>query len=232
MKVFPLINLYPISDRAVSSQEIQEYEFAKKMNMPVGPLRTQQTVNSPYEFVVHTLQNYGHSGVVNEFNRQLDKSTQVRMGKAAMPYLYAVPALHKYRDKPRICDLEAANIEITQHGSFMHPGQILFHGGQWPIHNNQIVTDKPFSTSFCPQIAAWHAYNALLPNPNPNPVILILRVSEHCNKKAYVFKNGGAGMANEREVLFEKGAVISNTQPVTQIQTASGLVSIIEASLQ
>lgn len=230
MTHLPLIDLYPISDSPPDERERLYHEAALKNNWPTRPLGVQQTVRNARDFVLHTLGHYVGSGVVNEFRRQLHVHPQLRQAKAAMPYLKDSAPLKEYQRASGKFTADTLNTEVRHFGRFIAPGQVLFHGGSCrPSEVATFVTNKPLSTSLCPQIAAWHAYNDLLPAPNPAPAIWILS-APYGNRKAVVYRKGGAGMEHEQEVLIEAGSTISPTR-CFNVRTASANVLVIEASL-
>ncbi|NBF13250.1 hypothetical protein [Pseudomonas sp. Fl4BN1] len=230
MNHLPLIDLYPISDRPLDQREVLLHEAAFKNKWPTVPLREQQTVTNARDFVLHTLKYFGGSGVVNEFRRQLKEHASLRQAKSAMPYLKdSVPLKRYQRGSSTVC-LATLNDEVRRLGKPLAAGQVLFHGGSChPREVASFTTSKPLSTSFCPQIAAWHAYHDLNPAPNPIPAIWILN-APYGNRKAVIYRKGAPGMENEQEVLIESGSTIT-PRCMFNVHTASANVLVIEATL-
>ncbi|QIH09766.1 MULTISPECIES: hypothetical protein [unclassified Pseudomonas] len=230
MNHLPLIDLYPISDDPPSPREVSLYQAALQNGWPTRPLREQQTVSDARELVIHTLHNYSLSGIISELRRQLNAHPHLRQAKSEMPYLKDSEPLRQYQKGLDKFPLATLNDEVRRHGKLLAPRQVLFHGGSCgPADVRSFVTNRPLSTSLCPQIAAWHAYNDQLPNTNPTPAIWILN-APYGNKKAVIYRKGGAGMENEQEVLIESGATISPWRQFN-VRTSSANVLVIEAIL-
>lgn len=88
-------------------------------------------------------------------------------------------------------------------------GQYLFHGGFIPIKIGETFTTiRPFSTSFCPQVAlrnaewAGKAYDA-------GEVNLIVLRTVNSQTKVFCFRINGTNKGHELEILFAAGAKIT-----------------------
>ncbi len=86
----------------------------------------------------------------------------------------------------------------------------LFHGGHWASDNPTITTSRPFSTSFCPQVALrnaeWKgkAYDA-------GRVDLMVVCVTQPKTKAYAYSREG-NHGNEKEVVFASGATLTRVR--------------------
>ncbi|ELR64465.1 hypothetical protein C942_02489 [Photobacterium marinum] len=207
MATFPKIDFYPLFD-GPSDWEIKEHEQAIKFGLPpLRQLKKTEKINDPCEFLLHTINNYGHSGLIYNYREQILSSLEFRDVKRLTPYLKDIPSTNRYRNIPQRAILSDVNAEIRDFGSYLAENQVLFHGGSTTI-DQQIITDRPLSTTLCPQIALWHAENDFLPNRNLTPVIWILTVSQEIKKKAIIFRKAGSNMEHEFEVLLESGVFI------------------------
>jgi hypothetical protein len=83
----------------------------------------------------------------------------------------------------------------------------LYHGGYWGSSSClEIITSRPFSTSFCPQIAIRNATWNNKAYRNGAVHLFVLKVLKP-KSLAYIFsRNGEKG--HEKEVLFERGTKI------------------------
>ncbi|MCG3462972.1 hypothetical protein L7G72_14170 [Xenorhabdus bovienii] len=98
-----------------------------------------------------------------------------------------------------------------ENGDVLATGQVLFHGGDIVSHlniNESIVTERPFSSSFCPAMALRNS-NWRGKSYDKNQVnLLILRVVDS-NTNAFVFKINGTDKGHEKEVLFASNATLT-----------------------
>ncbi len=146
------------------------------------------------------------NGLGNHINYALDSDGNYAAWRRAMPS--ATPlGLKNYKKHYPAYDAVQVNAEINAHGAFLSPGQVLFHAGVWP-GGHSLVTDRPLSTSFCPQVAlrnAEHkgkAYDA-------NRIDLMVVIVASSATKAFAYKRKGLSLGHENEVLFAAGTRLS-----------------------
>ncbi|WP_170907948.1 MULTISPECIES: hypothetical protein [Vibrio] len=228
MSIYPPIDFFPLFDGPLQ-YEIELHEKAKKYGLPTQPLKPVTKINSALDFLMHTIANYSCSGVVHDFHSKILDSRAFAEIKRLTPYLKDISSTNLYRNIPQKAELHSVDAEIRDFGSLLPSGQTLFHGGSLPL-NRPLVTNRPLSTTYCPQVALWHADNDRLPDRNPTPVVWVLTVGQACSKKAIVFKKGGSNMANEFEVLIESGVIVSPTRCQTK-SCVFGQLQVIEAEL-
>ncbi|WP_207286024.1 hypothetical protein [Pseudomonas sp. FW300-N2A2] len=114
------------------------------------------------------------------------------------------PALARYQsDYPKYDPLEVDR-EIRAHGVILGEGQFLFHGGCWPTERDVFVTDRPFSTSFCPQIALGNASWSGKAYDVGHIDLMVVRVTG-AETEAYLYGPDG-DLGHEKEVVFAEGA--------------------------
>jgi hypothetical protein len=86
-------------------------------------------------------------------------------------------------------------------------GQFLFHGGYWANDSSSFTTPRPFSTSFCPQVALRNAEWKGKAYDAGRVDLMVVRVTQP-KTKAYAYsRNGNHG--NEKEVVFASGAQLT-----------------------
>jgi hypothetical protein len=234
----PLFHPYPITDDPVSQREVGQYNAALSLGFHPSPLPQQKTIHNPYELVIHTLDNYGRSGVISKYREAFNAARKLAKKSKSLPTFRETPHSKKYQQTSR-GDVDSINSEIDNFGLYLSCGQVLFHGGDTQSPEQSFTTSHQFSTTFCPQIAAWHAYNdgigkwgrknSAHPLEAENPTIWILEVSASLNKKALIFHKGGANMSDEMEAVFETGVTVTPLQ-VTKYE-AYKLVTIVQASI-
>jgi hypothetical protein len=139
----------------------------------------------------------------------LDQSPSYKKMRKEMPS--KTPAvLSNYQRMFESSTFDQVSVEINNHGKVLSDGQYLFHGGFLPIMNvgESFITVRPFSTSFCPQIAlrnaewAGKAYDA-------GEVNLLVVRTVNSRTKTFCFKMKGTDKGHEVEVVFSAGATIT-----------------------
>lgn len=119
-------------------------------------------------------------------------------------------SLSNYQRKFQSNTFEQVSADIETYGRILSDGQYLFHGGLWPVtaQDGSFVTNRPFSSSFCPQIAIrnaeWggKAYDAGELN------LFVLRATNP-KTKTFCFRLNGTDKGHEAEVLFAAGAKLT-----------------------
>lgn len=158
-------------------------------------------------------------------DRALDASHEYRALRDLMPQ--DVPeALNSYQCEFSEHDWAMADEAIKVHGVEIVEGQFLFHGGHWASDASTITTSRPFSTSFCPQVALrnaeWRgkAYDA------GRVDLMVIRVTQP-KTKAYAYNREG-NHGNEKEVVFASGAQLTRVRethiadiPVSKVTSGS-----------
>lgn len=147
------------------------------------------------------------NGLEFHIDRALAEDSGYQQWLGAMPD--ALPAaLEAYQHEYPLDDYGQVDRAIHDHGASLSPGQMLFHGGHISFPpDGRLVTARPFSSTFCPQVALreaeWRgkAYDAGL------VCLYLLRVCSP-DSKVYVFDPAAADKGNEKEVLFASGATL------------------------
>lgn len=132
---------------------------------------------------------------------------------AFQQWLHAMPettpaALEAYQHDYPLDDYGQVDLAIRTHGASLSPGQLLFHGGHIDFPSDgKLVTTRPLSATFCPQVALreaeWRgkAYEA------GRICLYVLRVRSP-DHKAFVFNPNASDKGNEKEVLFAAGTTL------------------------
>jgi hypothetical protein len=133
----------------------------------------------------------------------LENSTALVELRSKMPP-GMLPGLSAYQSDYPTYDSQLVDQEISRFGTVLAEGQFLFHGGHWPIGQEQFVTDRPLSTTFCPQVALRNAeWNAKAYDAGWIDLI-VLRVTAP-QSKAYLYPSHGE-LKHEKEIVFATGA--------------------------
>lgn len=147
------------------------------------------------------------NGLEFHIDRVLAEDLGYQQWLSAMPDVMPT-ALEAYQHEYPLDDYSQVDLAIHNHCASLSPGQLLFHGGyiSFPL-DGTLVTTRPFSSTFCPQVALreaeWRgkAYDAGL------VCLYLLRVCSS-DSKVFVFDPAASDKGNEKEVLFASGATL------------------------
>ena len=162
-----------------------------------------EKVSTHTEAAAYMLRKRADNGLENHVDRALDTSIEYRDLRELMP-LNVPEALSSYQSEFSEDGLALADEAIKACGVEIAEGQLLFHGGQWGSGSPTLTTTRPFSTSFCPQVALrnaeWRgkAYDA------GRVDLMVVRVTQPVTK-AYVYSRQGSH-GNEKEIVFASSA--------------------------
>ena len=110
-------------------------------------------------------------------------------------------AIETYKREYELANLDQVSTEVLAFGHNLHDGQILFHGGYFPYEvGDVLITDRPLSTSFCPQIALRNAEWRGKAFDQGEIHLLVLRVMQP-SPKAFIFPLDDE-LGIEKEVLI------------------------------
>lgn len=164
-------------------------------------------VSSEHDAALHMITQCVDNGLEGHIDRALREDSGFRQWLEAMPNVSPF-ALETYQQAYPPDDFHAVDLAISEHGIALSTGQLLFHGGTIAFPpDGALVTTRPFSTTFCPQVALrsaeWRgkAYEADEVN------LYLLRVVSP-NTKVFVFDPNGFDKGHEKEVLFASGITL------------------------
>ena len=165
-----------------------------------------EVVSTHTEAAARMLRERADNGLESHIDRALDASVEYQDLRDLMPH--DVPeALSSYQGEFSENDWASADKAIKAHGVELAEGQFLFHGGRWASGTPVFTTSRPFSTSFCPQVALrnaeWRgkAYDA-------GRIDLMVVCVTQPKTKAYAYSREG-NHGNEKEVVFASGAQLT-----------------------
>lgn len=147
------------------------------------------------------------NGLGNFINSALNNSPHFKTWRGAMPSR-TPNALSKYQKEfPNYSHIDVDS-EINSIGQSLADGQMLFHGGLWPGGNSdEFKLIRPFSTSFCPQVALRNAEHKGKAYDNNRINLFVLRATRPTTK-VFSFRRSGTNLGHENEVLFASGAYL------------------------
>lgn len=156
-------------------------------------------INNHDEAARYMLQRQADNGLSAHVDNELAGSREFSEMTRAMP---TVPeSLLAYKHDYRSCNLQRASADIAEFGHPLHEGQVLFHGGYFPYEpSKKLITDRPLSTSFCPQVALLNSLWQGKAFEVGEVHLLVLRIISP-SARAFVFPWGG-DLEHENEVLL------------------------------
>lgn len=162
-------------------------------------------VTNPLE-AAHYIATVGaDNGLGFHIDRVLDNDKGYAQWRRSMPSA-TPPGLKKYKSSYPSYDPVQVQNEINAHGILLPVGQELFHAGVWP-GGTSLVTDRPLSTSFCPQVALRNADHKGKAYDAGRIDLFVVRVADS-STKAFVYKRKGLDLGHENEVVFAAGATL------------------------
>jgi hypothetical protein len=212
MYILPLVSTFATPYEAWSSRIATHEEIIsehKRLGYFTTSINDQliAKVNTPFEAAKYIAFVGADNGLGTHINSALDSCPNYASWKKAMPP--ATPyALKKYQKEYPFYDSNAVSREINTVNAKLSVGQTLFHAGLWPRDTNVLITDRPLSTSFCPQVALRNAEHGAKAYDANRIDLFVLNVTEPCTN-VYAFKRKGTNMGHENEVLFAAGASLS-----------------------
>lgn len=163
-------------------------------------------VTNPLE-AAHYIANRGaDGGLDSHINGALDQDAGYMQWRCSMPSA-TPPGLKKYKSSYPYYDAAEVDAEINAHGVLLPIGQELFHAGVWP-GGRSVFTDRPLSTSFCPQVALRNAEHRGKAYDAGHIDLVVVRVAA-TGTRAFVYKRKGLSLGHENEVVFAAGATLT-----------------------
>lgn len=166
-------------------------------------VRLEATVANAHDAAVYMGSVGADNGLGNFINTALDNSVAYKSWRQSMPSK-TPEALSRYQKSYPHCDFAQASAEIEAAGHLLSEGQCLFHAGLWP-GGGGLTTDRPLSTSFCPQVALRNADHLGKGYDAGHIDLFVLRASRP-KTKVFAYKRKGTNLGHENEVLFAAGA--------------------------
>lgn len=206
----PLINICPFPYEVWSTREASQNEMMEHYkkngyfsNMINDELK--YIVTNPLDSAKHIATVAVDNRLSQLINDALDNDKNYRSLRNTMPSQTPAELFKYQKEYPHYNPLKV-DTEINNVGCTLSEGQFLFHGGRWlGSHTNEFVTERPLSTTFCPQIALRNAEFRGKAYDNDRIDILVLKV-ENPVTNVFAFRRKGTNMGHENEILFASGA--------------------------
>ncbi|WP_217425228.1 hypothetical protein [Pandoraea cepalis] len=170
-----------------------------------------EVISTHTEAATRMLRQRADNGLEGHIDRALDASAEYRALRDLMPQ--DVPeALCSYQGEFPKHDWVMADEAIKAHGVEIAEGQFFFHGGRWACGSPTLTTSRPFSTSFCPQVALRNAEWKGKAYDAGRVDLMVVRVTQS-KTKAYAYSREG-NHGNEKEVVFASGAQLTRMREI------------------
>jgi len=191
----------------------ESLEMLKQGYSPAESLRVNEhlveRIATHKQAAAHLLREGLANGLEFYIDRALEASVEYRAIRALMPTVVP-PALEAYQGMFLASGLSSADAAIRANGVELAEGQMLFHGGCWPSADSIFKTTRPFSTSFCPQVALRNAEWKGKAYDAGRLELMVVRVVRPTTR-AYIYGREGSH-GYEKEVVFAAGARLTCVQ--------------------
>lgn len=219
----PLVDIYPLVYKPFDAFDV----------VGGSPMRLPLHSDLGIGFVIDDPLDHAHRAV-NLHNNLLpslmeEKLSVLRSFKAArteMPRLQDIPAIHEYRNAYPDYDAAKVDTEMAKYGRPLHPGQVLFHGGEYPRDSTgapltRFTSSKVLSTSLCAQIAATHS------SYHTQKDVWVVRIMS-MSTQAIVFGHRGQKLGHEMEVLLAKNVQFTLRRTHSSGEYSDGVYTLFE----
>lgn len=211
-KKLPLLNIFerPFekweNKRDITYEEAREYCPENPMSAVLYgiPQKKTYTIVSHFDYASYMASIKADNEVENFVDNYLDNSSIFKEWRTCMP-IQTPKALSDYQRKYPNYNQEMVDNEINKINCVLSEGQTLIHAGLWHCPNNECITDRPLSTTFCAQVALRNAEhkNKAFRNGRIDIMVLTVKNPKTC---VFVFRQKGTDKGHEKEVLFGSGA--------------------------
>jgi len=200
----PLVDVFcpPYEKWEVRSPTIEEARASGNFHQQIK-VRLKATIANAIDAAIYMGGVGADNGLSGFIDDALDNSVAYDIWRKAMPSK-TPDALSRYQKFYPRCDFAKVSAEINALGHVLSEGQYLFHGGLW-TGGGRLITDRPLSTSFCPQVALRNAEHSGKAYDAGRIDLLVLRAVCPMTR-VFAYKRKGTNLGHENEVLFAEGA--------------------------
>ncbi|SNC59493.1 hypothetical protein SAMN04487881_0067 [Marinobacter sp. es.048] len=194
--------------REATADDIAQFLKEGKNVPPEIETRIRETVSTPLEAVSYSVRV---EATDNRFERFIDRQLELSQGYKTLRQSMSSQtpqSISDYQNNYPVNNLEKVSCDIDSCGSTVGVGTVLYHGGYCPVDSGKgFTSDRPFSTSFCPQIALRNAIWGGKAFDAGVIHLIIIRVAEEVTK-AFATRLNGTRKGHEKEVVFSAGAYL------------------------
>ncbi|HEO1782944.1 hypothetical protein [Acinetobacter baumannii] len=193
------------SKRELTPEEIEAGKYEIREMFDGINDKIEKSIDSALDAAKHIAEVVNDEMLASHIEKSINNESVFKIWRKAMPSKVP-PNINNYQKLYPKCDFEAVSREIEEVGHLPTEGQYFFHGGYiFKEDLNELYTDKPLSTTLCPQVALLEAVNLGKAFHDGVIHLYVLKVVKP-QTKVYVFKQNGSKMGREREILFAAGA--------------------------
>lgn len=206
----PIVNTFIPAYESWSTRNptIEEHEASYKENGAMSP-PIRDKLLATVDNHLSAAKYMAKQGADNQLEKHIDdtlaNSSAYKLWRDEMPS--KTPAsISKFQQNYPSYKQADVDKEINEINQTLSEGQFLFHGGLWFDDNkDEIILEKPFSTSFCPQVALRNSEHLGKAYDDGKIDLFVLKVKKP-QTNIFAFKLNGTSMGHEKEVLFASGA--------------------------
>lgn len=239
----PLVNVFT---KVYIQYNYQEIPFEKRLSHFIDTKKMIRrarsgicfTISNPYTAAMHMCNVGADNGLAGHIEDSLEYDVNFKKMLSLMPN--PMPQIFSdYKVTPKAVNSKELNKAILEIGMRLSTHQYLYHGGIWGENNKSIITQRPLSTSFCPQVAmrnAEHndkAFNAgridllvLMVVKPITPVFVYQEIYDTVNEKEVLFASGARLKKRWEHKISEKYEVSSINGQTKKISTYVVMVEI------
>ncbi|KUZ86277.1 hypothetical protein WI40_31785 [Burkholderia ubonensis] len=168
------------------------------------PDRLLSVISNEYDAATYMAAKSVDEKMEHHVNNALAEDLNFKQWLHAMP-ADMPPELEAYQHDYPLDDFRPVDAAIHRIGASLSYDQFLFHGGDLQIPEDEIlVTERPLSTTFCPQVALREAdWDGKAYEANCICIYVLRIASPHA--RVFVFDPKASEKGNEKEVLFASG---------------------------
>lgn len=202
--ILPLVDTFilPYKKWEMRDQTFEEMQASGNFHRRI-PVRLKATVANAHDAAVYMGCVGADKGLGDFIDDALDSSAAYKGWRQAMPPKTPEP-LSRYQKSYPHCDFTKVSAEIKAIGQVLSEGQCLFHAGLWP-GGDKLTTERPLSTSFCPQVALRNA-DHLGKGYEAGRIDLFVLTATNSKTAVFAYKRKGTNLGHENEVVFATGA--------------------------
>jgi len=194
--------------RNPSDQEMKEHleQTGQFLSFVKGHLKNR--VDNHFEAAKHIMLEGADNGLESFIDNNLQASPAFKALRNCMPSK-TPKSIADYQQRYPNCDFLKVTENIESLGTTLVGGSFLFHGGFWQKEWGSVIkTNKPLSTSFCPQVALRNAEWKGKAYDSGEIHLFVLNVVNP-QTKVFALRIRGTNLGREKEVLFSSGATLT-----------------------
>ncbi|MFQ2622636.1 hypothetical protein ACK3YV_07350 [Aeromonas caviae] len=204
----PLVNVFHRTYKkfryvSLTHQEIMSRNFLGGKFIDTDRKELVFTISNPYTAAMYMCKVGADNSLGNHVEESLERDENFKKMLSLMPE--ETPDIFiEYKLTPNMVNSTDLHKAILNINMSLSKNQYLYHGGLWGNDRESIITQRPLSTSFCPQVALRNAeHNDKAFDAGRLDLFVIMVVES--STPVFVYPEI-EDTVNEKEVLFASGA--------------------------